>query len=109
MSDPSLTDAAIRKSEAGSMYTALKHKLLGALLVAFSLTLSGLAFADAAPDGSAAAPAAAPAPAAPAAAGSAAPPVLPPYFSGANPEGKLSVWPDPTGANAGVWATPAGD
>ncbi len=42
-------------------------------------------------------------------AGSAAPPVLPPYFTGANAEGKPPTWPDPTGAAAGVWATPAGD
>ena len=40
------------------------------------------------------------------------PPVLPPYFSGADPPGtaaKDAKWPDPTGGNAGVWATPAGD
>lgn len=38
----------------------------------------------------------------------------PPYFSGTNPEpekGKdaVKLWPDPTGGNAGVWITPAGD
>ena len=32
-------------------------------------------------------------------------PKLPEYFSGATKE----KWPDPTGGNAGVWATPAGD
>jgi Amt family ammonium transporter len=37
------------------------------------------------------------------------PPPLPAYFSGANESGKPPVWPDPTGAAAGVWATPAGD
>jgi Amt family ammonium transporter len=45
----------------------------------------------------------------PAASASAAPPPLPGYFSGANADGKPATWPDPTGANAGVWATPAGD
>jgi Amt family ammonium transporter len=45
----------------------------------------------------------------PAASASAAPPPLPGYFSGANADGKPAQWPDPTGANAGVWATPAGD
>jgi len=38
---------------------------------------------------------------------------LPAYLSGSNPKddkGKEIVkWPDPTGGNAGVWATPAGD
>jgi Amt family ammonium transporter len=38
-----------------------------------------------------------------------APPPVPGYFSGANEEGKPAVWPDPTGAASGVWATPAGD
>src|SRR5256885_13965340 len=64
-----------------------------------------------------AAEAAAPAPApepepaakveAPAAA--AAAPQLPPYFSGTNADPAKPLWPDPTGANSGVWATPAGD
>lgn len=40
-------------------------------------------------------------------------PVLPPYFSGANPKdekgNEVKKWPDPTGAAAGTWATPAGD
>src|ERR1700678_2915722 len=41
----------------------------------------------------------------------AAPSQLPSYFSGVNPSGKPEdrKWPDPTGANAGTWATPAGD
>src|SRR5262245_10685932 len=38
-------------------------------------------------------------PAAPAAAA----PALPPYYSGGDP----AKWPDPTGANAGYWATPS--
>jgi len=85
-----------------------KFKLLFLGLLASFATLSTVAFADdPAPAASAAAPAAAaPAPAAPA--GSAAPPVLPPYFSGTSVD-KGPQWPDPTGANAGVWATPAGD
>ena len=34
---------------------------------------------------------------------------LPPYFTATSPDPKTSLWPDPTGANTGVWATPAGD
>src|SRR4029077_659041 len=50
------------------------------------------------------------APASPAAAAPAAPaPKLPPYFSAASPDPKTTLWPDPTGGNSGVWATPAGD
>jgi Amt family ammonium transporter len=36
-------------------------------------------------------------------------PKLPPYFTATSPDPKTTLWPDPTGANAGVWATPAGD
>src|SRR5262245_39125474 len=46
-------------------------------------------------------------PGAPAAAAPA--PKLPPYFTATSPDPKTSLWPDPTGANTGVWATPAGD
>jgi Amt family ammonium transporter len=54
------------------------------------------------------APAAAPAaPGAPAAAAPA--PKLPGYFTATSPDPKTTLWPDPTGANTGVWATPAGD
>ena len=54
------------------------------------------------------APAAAPAaPGAPAAAAPA--PKLPPYFTATSPDPKTTLWPDPTGSNSGVWATPAGD
>jgi ammonium transporter, Amt family len=81
-----------------------KYKLLLLALVAFFVTLSAGALADDPAPAASAAPAAAPA-----AAASAAPPVLPPYFAGANAEGKPATWPDPTGAAAGVWATPAGD
>ncbi len=49
-----------------------------------------------------------PAAAAPAAAETKAP-ELPPYFTGENKDPVKPVWPDPTGGNAGVWATPAGD
>jgi Amt family ammonium transporter len=35
-------------------------------------------------------------------------PAVPGYFAGANDPKKPS-WPDPTGAAAGVWATPGGD
>src|SRR5262249_15828107 len=50
---------------------------------------------------------AAPAAAAPAAASPA--PKLPPYFTATSPDPKVALWPDPTGSNSGVWATPAGD
>jgi len=54
------------------------------------------------------APAAAPAaPGAPVAAAPA--PKLPPYFTATSPDPKTTLWPDPTGSNSGVWATPAGD
>src|SRR5215813_5476678 len=47
---------------------------------------------------------------APAAAPAAAPaPKLPPYFTATSPDPKTTLWPDPTGANTGVWATPASD
>ena len=39
----------------------------------------------------------------------AAAPQLPSYFSAASPDPAKPLWPDPTGANTGVWATPAGD
>jgi ammonium transporter, Amt family len=39
----------------------------------------------------------------------AAPPAVPPYYSGTSPDPAKPLWPDPTGAAAGVWATPAGD
>src|SRR5436190_10532 len=45
----------------------------------------------------------------PGAAAPAATPQVPPYFSGTNEANKPAVWPDPTGAGAGAWATPAGD
>ena len=48
------------------------------------------------------APAAAPAAAAPA-------PKLPTYFTATSPDPKTTLWPDPTGGNSGVWATPSGD
>ena len=55
-------------------------------------------------------PAKAEAPAATPAAAAAVPaPKLPPYFTATSPDPKAALWPDQTGANAGVWATPAGD
>ena len=38
-----------------------------------------------------------------------APPQLPAYFTSASPDAAKPLWPDPTGGNSGVWATPAGD
>src|SRR5437762_13847785 len=35
-------------------------------------------------------------------------PKLPPYFTATSPDPKTTPWPDPTGANSGAWATPAG-
>src|SRR6059058_900484 len=49
------------------------------------------------------------APAPGAAVASAPAPKLPPYFTATSPDPKTTPWPDPTGANSGVWATPAGD
>ncbi|HJQ84712.1 MAG TPA: ammonium transporter [Candidatus Binatia bacterium] len=37
------------------------------------------------------------------------PPELPAYFTATNADAEKPTWPDPTGAAAGVWATPAGD
>ncbi len=68
-----------------------RQGLLFASLLAFGVTLTTFAGADT------------PAPSA------SAPPPNPGYFAGANPEGKPATWPDPTGAAAGTWATPAGD
>jgi hypothetical protein len=33
-------------------------------------------------------------------------PKLPPYFTATSPDPKTPLWPDPTGANTAVWATP---
>src|SRR4051794_20271238 len=68
-----------------------KQRWVVSSLLAVCVTLPGLVSADE------------PAPAAPAA------PPTPGYFAGANEAGKTPVWPDPTGAASGVWATPAGD
>jgi Amt family ammonium transporter len=72
---------------------------LGALGIAVLLagTAGRLAAEEKAPE------AAAPAPAA------AAAPQLPSYFTATSPDPAKPLWPDPTGANTGVWATPAGD
>jgi Amt family ammonium transporter len=66
--------------------------------------------ADESKDAAPAAEAPAAAPAAPGAPAAAAPaPKLPPYFTATSPDPKTTLWPDPTGANSGVWAAPAGD
>ena len=36
-------------------------------------------------------------------------PELPAYFSASSADPQKPAWPDPTGGNSGVWATPAGD
>jgi Amt family ammonium transporter len=41
--------------------------------------------------------------------GEAAAPTVPSYFSASSPDAAKPLWPDGTGASAGVWATPAGD
>ena len=79
------------------------------LVLAFALLLpTVVSFAD---ETKLAEPAKEAAPATPAtpAAAQAPAPKLPPYFTATNPDPKTSLWPDPTGGNAGVWATPAGD
>jgi Amt family ammonium transporter len=35
------------------------------------------------------------------------PKLFPPYFTGVSPDPDKPLWPDPTGANGGYWATPA--
>lgn len=37
----------------------------------------------------------------------AAAPAVPPFMSGESPDKENPLWPDPIGANAGIWATPA--
>lgn len=73
--------------------------------------LTGLALAaEEAPTSTGTEPAKAEAPAAPAATAAQTPaPKLPPYFTATSPDPKTPLWPDPTGSNSGVWATPAGD
>jgi Amt family ammonium transporter len=76
----------------------MKHsrRTLGSLgVLGIAVLLAGTAGRLAAEEAAAPAPAAAP--------------QLPPYFSGANPDPAKPLWPDPTGANTGVWAAPAGD
>ncbi len=48
-----------------------------------------------------------PAAAAPAAPAPIDPKAFPPYFTGTSPDPTKPSWPDPTGANAGYWVTPA--
>jgi ammonium transporter, Amt family len=67
------------------------------------LGVLGIAMLLAGMPGRLAAEEAGPAAAAPAA------PQLPAYFSGTSPDPAKPLWPDPTGANTGIWATPAGD
>lgn len=63
--------------------------------------------AAAEPAAPAPAPAAAPEVAPAGAAKAAETPTVPPYISGTSPDPKSSLWPDPTGGNAGTWITPA--
>ena len=89
-------------------YRTIFASLAGGL---WMLMVAGFSLAQEAKPGEPAkaeAPAAAPAaPGAPAAAAPA--PKLPPYFTATSPDPKTTLWPDPTGSNSGVWATPAGD
>ena len=82
-----------------------KLKTIGTFLC-FSLMLAWLparwAYSEEAKPAAAPAASGAPAAAAPA-------PKLPPYFTTTSPDPKAPMWPDPTGGNSGVWATPAGD
>ena len=83
-------------------YRAIFASLAGGL---WMLLVVGLSLAQEAPAPGAGEPAKVDAPAAAAAPA----PKLPPYFTATSPDPKTSLWPDPTGANSGVWATPAGD
>src|SRR5262245_45943001 len=86
-------------------YRTILASLAGGL---WMLMVVGLSLAqEAKPEEPAKAAVPAAAQAAPAAAAPA--PKLPPYFTATSPDPKTSLWPDPTGANTGVWATPAGD
>ena len=90
-------------------YRTIFASLAGGL---WMLLVVGLSFAaEEAPPPAGAEPPKAEAPAAaPGAPAAAAPaPKLPPYFTAISPDPKTTLWPDPTGANSGVWATPAGD
>src|SRR5947207_10980770 len=74
--------------------------VFGLIVIAWMLVTRPV-LAEEAPAPGAAPPAAqaAPAPA----------PKLPTYFTATSPDPKTTPWPDPTSANSGVWATPAGD
>ena len=90
-------------------YRTVVASLAGGL---WMLLIVGLSFAaEEAPPPAGAEPPKAEAPAAaPGAPAAAAPaPKLPPYFTATSPDPKSPLWPDPTGAASGVWATPAGD
>ena len=90
-------------------YRTVVASLAGGL---WMLLIVGLSFAaeEAAPPAGAEPPKAEAPAAAPGAPAAAAPaPKLPPYFTATSPDPKTTLWPDPTGANSGVWATPAGD
>ena len=90
-------------------YRTIFASLAGGL---WMLLVVGLSFAaeEAAPPAGAEPPKAEAPAAAPGAPAAAAPaPKLPPYFTATSPDPKRSLWPDPTGANSGVWATPASD
>ena len=89
---------------------------LAAMFLLFTITATAPVFAqDAAAEAPKADVPAADAPKADAAPDAAAPavgeapvePVLPAYFSGTNPATGPASWPDPTGAKAGTWITPA--
>ena len=82
-------------------YRTILASLAGGLWVLVVVGLSSAQEAKPEEPAKAEAPAAAPA-AAPA-------PKLPPYFTATSPDPKTTLWPDPTGANTGVWATPASD
>ena len=76
----------------------------------FMISFATPSFAEEAPAATPGSEAKPPEAAAPAAAAPAAPaPKLPPYFTATSPDPKTTLWPDPTGSNSGVWATPAGD
>ena len=77
-------------------------KWLGIILVAGSAMFFGsssrsIAQDEPAKDETAAAPTTA----------AAEPAALPPYMTGTSPDPKAPLWPDPTGANDGIWADPA--
>ena len=97
--DRDARDIGFRISDSGALKM---KKWLGIFLVGGLLSLVGVVNTLRAQEG-------APKDEATAATTEPAPPAvaLPPYITGTSPDPNAPLWPDTTGANAGIWATPA--